>query len=55
MNRITSSSTPILDVMTSEEISAMEADRAKSEVKTEKFMESQRRPLLNSLKMYPNG
>jgi Fanconi anemia group M protein len=41
MNRMTSSSTPILDVMTSEEISAMEADRAKSEVKTEKFMESQ--------------
>ena len=41
MNRITSSSIPILDVMTSEEISAMEVDRAKSEVKTEKFMESQ--------------
>lgn len=41
MNRMTSPSTPILDVMTSEEISAMEVDRAKSEVKTEKFMESQ--------------
>ncbi|MGH9979723.1 MAG: helicase-related protein, partial [Nitrososphaeraceae archaeon] len=41
MNRITSSSTPILDVMTSEEISAMEVDKAKSEIKTEKFMESQ--------------
>ena len=41
INRITSSTPPILDVMTSEEISAIEADRAKSEVKTEKAIEIQ--------------
>jgi ERCC4-related helicase len=40
INRITSF-TPIPDVMTSEEISAMEIDRAKSEVNTEKAIEMQ--------------
>ena len=38
MNR-TTSSTPILDLMTNEEISAMEANRAKSEVRREKDIE----------------
>ena len=41
INRITSSTPLILDVMTNEEISAMEADRAKSEVKKEKAIEIQ--------------
>jgi ERCC4-related helicase len=40
INRITSF-TPIPDVMTSEEISAMEVDRAKSEVNTEKAIDTQ--------------
>jgi ERCC4-related helicase len=40
INRI-ASFTPVLDVMTSEEISAMEIDRAKSEVNTKKAIEIQ--------------